>query len=92
MAFVFLVINFFMDLIEIQKESGSMSANTGIAFQCNMAAEQAVIVQVGKIISSPGSIPKAPTAQVRPVDQELTKIACFTLKNFSTFLSNFSTK
>ena len=35
-----------------------MSANTGIAFQCNMAAEQAVIVQVGKIISSPGSIPK----------------------------------
>ena len=37
-----------------------------------MAAEQAVIVQVGKI-SSPGSIPKAPTAQ-GPVDQELTKI------------------
>ena len=77
--------------MHILKVSLSISAKTGIAFQCNTAAEHAVIVHVGKIISSPGSIPIAPTAHVNPVDQEFTVMAYLTLKKFLMFVSNLFT-
>ena len=59
---------------------GSMSANIGIQFQCNIAAAAADMVHVGTITSSPGDKPSAPTAHIRPDVQELTEITCFTLK------------
>ena len=58
----------------------SMSAKTGIAFQCKIDVAVAHIVNGEVIISSPGSIPIDPTAAISPEVQELTVIACFTPK------------
>ena len=66
-----------------------MSTKTGIAFQCNIAAAVAVIVHGLTKISSPGSMSKLPTAIEIPDVQELTTIACFTLKKFLIFVQNF---
>ena len=65
-----------------------MSANTGIAFQCKIAVALALIVHGVTMISSPGSIPMAPTAEIRPDVQEFTVTACFTPKYSAHFLSN----
>ena len=61
----------------------SMSAKTGIAFQCNIAVALALIVHGLTITSSPGSIPIAPMAAISPEVHELTTMACLTLKNAS---------
>ena len=63
---IFLEIFFSIDSTEIQKVLSSISTKTGIAFQASIADEQADIVQVGSIISSPGSMFKEPTAQISP--------------------------
>ena len=67
---------------------GSISAKTGIAFQCKIAVAVAHIVHGVTITSSPGWIPIAPTAAVRPDDQEFTVTACLTPKNCSQSRSN----
>ena len=54
---------------------GSISAKIGIQFQCKTAIAVAVIVQVGTIISSPGSKSIAPTAAINPDVHELKVIA-----------------
>jgi hypothetical protein len=79
-ARVFGVIRFFTDSIEMQKESLSISAKTGTQFQTRIDVAVADIVQVGTITSSPGSSPRAPTAQIKPDVHEFTLMACFTPK------------
>ena len=64
------------------KVSLSISANTGMAIQCIIAVAEAHIVQVETIISSPGLISIAPTAQINPEVQEFTAIAYLTLNFF----------
>ena len=78
-ALVFLFINLITFFGSRQKVSSSMSANTGIAFHCSIDVAVAHIVQGLTIISSPGSISSAPTAQIKPEVQEFTTIAFFTL-------------
>ena len=63
-----------------QKVSRSMSANTGMAFQCRMAVALAAMVQGLTITSSPGSMPTAPTAATKPEVHELKVTACLTPK------------
>ena len=82
---------FLIESREIVKVFGSTSAKTGIAFQCKTAAAQAVIVNVGNIISSPGSMSIAPTQQVSPELQELTAATYLTLKYSDQFFSNLLT-
>ena len=86
---LFLDIFLFIDSGHKLKVLGSISANTGIAFQCNIAVAVAHILHGVTITSSPGSMPTAPTAAIKPEVHELTVTACFTLKYFSQFLSNF---
>ena len=74
-----------------QKVSGSMSANTGMAFQCSIAVALAHIVHGLTMISSPGSMPTAPTAATNPEVQELTVTACLTPKYDSHARSNSRT-
>ena len=76
--------------MHILKVSISISAKTGIAFQCNTAAEHAVIVHVGKIISSPGSIP-IETAHVNPSRPRIYCYGVFNIKKFLMFVSNLFT-
>ena len=45
---------------------GSISAKTGMQFQCKIAVAEATIVHGLTIISSPGCTPIAPTAAIRP--------------------------
>ena len=70
------------------KVSSSISTNTGMAFQCNIAVAVAHIVQ-GVTITAYGSIPIAPTAQIKPDVQELTLTAYLTLKYSSHAFSNY---
>ena len=67
----------------LDSKSLSISTNIGIAFQCNIAVALALIVHGVTIISSPGSIPIAPTAAISPEVHELTVTACLTPKYFS---------
>ncbi len=57
-----------------------MSAKTGIPFQCNIAVTVAHIVHGVTMTSSPGSMPIAPTAAIKPDVQEFTDMQCLTLK------------
>ena len=62
----------------IQNVLWSISAKTGIAFQCKIAVAQAHIVHGVVIISSPGSISNAPIDAIKPDVHELSVIAYFT--------------
>ena len=77
-AFVFFEIFFLIDSRSILNVFSSISAKTGIQFQCKMALAHADIVQVGNITSSPGFKSKAPKAHIKPVDHEFTEIAYLT--------------
>ena len=79
-AFVFLERFFLIDLIDIEYVLGSTSAKTGMAFQVKIAAAHAVIVILGNMISSPGSISNEPTQQTKPELQEFTAAEYLTLK------------
>src|SRR5687767_6390613 len=74
-----------------QNVSASISANTGIAFHCRIDVAVAHIVHGLTMTSSPGSIPIAPTAAMRPDVHELTLTACFTPKEDSQNRSNSCT-
>ena len=89
-ALVLMEIFFNIELGHILKVSGSISANTGIAFQCKMEVTVAHIVNGVTITHHPGSKPIDP-AVISPEVQELTVTACLTLKYFSHALSNFCT-
>ena len=71
---------FLIDLIDIEYVLGSTSAKTGMAFQVKIAAAHAVIVILGNMISSPGSISNEPTQQTKPELQEFTAAEYLTLK------------
>ena len=62
------------------KVARSMSANTGMPFQCRMQVAVAAMVQGVVMTSSPGSMPIAPTAASRPEVQEFTAMAWRTPK------------
>ena len=70
---------FFISCGSMQKVFSSISAKTGMQFQCNIAVAVAHIVHGVTMISSPGSTLRLPTAAINPEVHELTEIAYFTL-------------
>ena len=78
-AFVFFEIFFLTSSAEMQKFDLSISAKTGMQFQCKIAVAVAHIVHGETIISSPGSTSKLPIIAIKPEVQEFTEIAYLVL-------------
>ena len=78
-TFCFFVTNFLIVFKDIQNESFSISANTGVAFTCKTAPTVAKYVNDGTITSSPGPISRAISERNQSI---CSRIQCRAIINF----------